>query len=100
LLEVLRQTARRQGHSERTISAFVAWVTIFVRFHRQHHPRELQLADVGRFLEQVGKTARDPLTAMEEARLALEFFMATSSAGTLASCRGPAAATRTWPRAV
>jgi hypothetical protein len=74
LLEVLRETARRQGHSERTIAAFAAWVTLFVRFHGRRHPRGLQVGDIGRFLEQVGKTARDPLIAMEEARLALEFL--------------------------
>ncbi len=38
LLDVLRLTARRQGHCERTISAFVTWVTLFVRFHGWRHP--------------------------------------------------------------
>jgi hypothetical protein len=74
LLDVVRQTARRQGHSEQTITAFVSWVTIFVRFHARRHPRELQLEDVAQFLEQLGKTARDPLVAIEEARIALEFL--------------------------
>jgi hypothetical protein len=67
-------TARRQGHSERTITALANWVTIFLRFHRPCHPRALQLCDVAQFLEQVGKTARDPVIAIEEARIALEFL--------------------------
>src|SRR5207245_431755 len=73
-LDVVRQTARRQGHSERTIAAFVNWVTIFVRFHGRRHPREMQLDDVARFLEELGKTAHAPLIAMEEARIALAFL--------------------------
>jgi hypothetical protein len=74
LLDVIRDTGRRQGHDDRTISAFRNWVTLFVRYHGRRHPRELQLAEIYQFLEQVGKTARDPLTAIEEARLALEFL--------------------------
>jgi Phage integrase, N-terminal SAM-like domain len=74
LLDVVRDTARREGHNERTIIAFVNWVTLFVRYHGRRNPRDLQLADVLQFLEQVGKTARDPLIAIEEARLALEFL--------------------------
>jgi hypothetical protein len=69
LQDVVRQTARRQGHSERNIAAFVNWVTIFVRFHGRRHPREMQLDDVAKFLEELGKTARDPLIAIEEARI-------------------------------
>jgi Phage integrase, N-terminal SAM-like domain len=74
LLDVLRDTARRQGHDDRTIIAFVNWVTLFVRYHGRRHPRELQVAEVSQFLEQVGNTARDPLIAIEEARIALEFL--------------------------
>jgi hypothetical protein len=76
LLDVLRQTARRQGHSEQTIRAFATWVTLFVQFHERRHPRELELADITRFLEWLGKTAREPLIAIEEGRTALEFLYA------------------------
>jgi len=45
LLDVLREGARRQGHSEATISAFASWVGGFVRFHQMRHPRDLDRRD-------------------------------------------------------
>ena len=64
LLDVVRELASRHGHPERTIASFVSWVTRFVRFHRLRHPRELELSDVSRFLEQVARETREPLPAI------------------------------------
>ena len=74
LLDVLRERARSIGHSERTISAYVQWVTRLVRFHSGRHPRALQAGDIGRFLEHVGRSCRNPLVAIEAARTAMEFL--------------------------
>src|SRR5437899_3120570 len=74
LLDVLRERARDQGHAEPTIVSFVHWVTSFVQFHGRRHPRELHVPDVARFLEHVGRTAREALIAIEAARTALEFL--------------------------
>ena len=72
LLDMVRETASRHGHAARTIASFVFWVTRFVRFHGLCHPRELYLADLARFLEQVVREAHEPLPALEAARTALE----------------------------
>jgi hypothetical protein len=53
LLDALRETARQHGPCQRTVATFAAWVTTFVRFHSRRHPRELHLAEVGRFLRHV-----------------------------------------------
>jgi hypothetical protein len=74
LVEVLREQARRYGHAERTAAAYAQWVMSLVRFHSWRHPRQLQAADVGRFLEHVAQTSRNPLAAIEEARSAAEFL--------------------------
>ena len=74
LLDVVREMARRHGHAPQAIGSLVYWVSGFVRFHGLRHPRELQLADVARFLEQVAREAQEPLTAIEAARTALEFL--------------------------
>jgi len=74
LLEVLRERARRIGHSEQTITAYVQWVTRLVRFHSCRHPRALHAADIGRFLEHIGRNSQNPLVAIEEARTASEFL--------------------------
>lgn len=74
LLDVLRETATRQGYAAATIGSFVFWITRFIRFHGLRHPQELRLPDVGRFLEQVAREAREPLIAIEAARTALAFL--------------------------
>ena len=74
LLDVLRERARRIGHSEQTITRYEQWVTRLVRYHSGRHPRALQAADIGRFLEHVGRSAPQPLVAIEEARTAVEFL--------------------------
>ena len=50
LLDVLRDRARRLGHSERTVAAYVQWVMNLIRFHSPRHPRVLLAPDLGRFL--------------------------------------------------
>jgi integron integrase len=74
LLDVLRDRARRIGHSEPTITGYVQWVTGLVRYHSGRHPRALHAADIGRFLEHVGRSSKEPLVAIEEARTAVEFL--------------------------
>jgi hypothetical protein len=74
LLEVLREQARHLGHAERTVAAYGEWVMSLVRFHSWRHPRQLQAGDVGRFLEHVAQSSRNPLAANEEARSAAEFL--------------------------
>lgn len=74
LLDVLRERARCIGHSEHTTTRYEQWVTSLVRHHSGRHPRALQAPDISRFLEHVGRSAREPLVAIEEARTAIEFL--------------------------
>jgi integron integrase len=45
-----------------------------VLFHNKRHPRELSPGDVGRFLEHVAQTEKDPLAPLEEAHASLAFL--------------------------
>src|SRR5205085_9381051 len=74
LLDVLRETATRQGYAAATIGSFVCWVMRFIRFHGLRHPQELQLPDVGRFLDEVVREGHEPLIAIGAARTALAFL--------------------------
>jgi hypothetical protein len=74
LLDVLRERARCAGHSEQTITRYEQWVISLVRYHSGRHPRAMHVLDIGRFLEHVGRSAREPLVAVEEARTAVEFL--------------------------
>src|SRR5262245_8775432 len=74
LLDQLRQAALERGHSAATADAYVAWSRQFILVHGKRHPRELGLADVGRFLERVARREPEPLRAIEAARSALEFL--------------------------
>src|SRR5262249_31785667 len=43
------------------------WTRRYVLFHGKRHPRELDRADVGRFLDHVAHTERDTLACLEAA---------------------------------
>ena len=74
LLDLLRESARNRGHLPATIDAFVVWTTRLILFHGKRHPRELAIGEVGRFLDQVVHTEKDPLVALAAARQALDFL--------------------------
>ena len=56
---------------------YAQWVRRFIMFYGQRHPRELGLAEVGRFLEHVAQSEKEPLRSIEQAREALEFLYQT-----------------------
>jgi hypothetical protein len=73
LLDLLRQTALTSyGRSERA-ERHVAWVRWFL-FQGKRHPRELGLGEVGRFLEHLAQSNKDPLWSITQAREAVEFL--------------------------
>lgn len=74
LLDQLRQVAQSHGHLEATILSFVTWTSRFILFHNKRHPRELTVSDLGRFLDQVAKTAKEALVCVEAARTGLQFL--------------------------
>jgi hypothetical protein len=51
LLDQLQVAARRHGHDESTVAAFVDWSRRFILFHNKRHPRDLGLPEVTQFLQ-------------------------------------------------
>src|ERR1700738_1713581 len=74
LLDLVAQTARKRGASAPTTEQVAYWVRAYVLFHGKRHPRELGLPAVGRFLQHVVRTEKQPLPALEAARAALELL--------------------------
>jgi len=65
---LLERNGRTGGASEPTTTQLVSWLRTFILLHGKRHPRELGLPDASRFLEQVLRTAKQPLPALESAR--------------------------------
>jgi hypothetical protein len=74
LLDQVRDLARAKGHSEATARSFVEWNRAFILFHGKRHPKEMGRPELGRYLEHIAHTARDPLPALEACRKALAFL--------------------------
>jgi len=74
LLDQLRQAASAHFGRPEPGERYAAWTCRFILFHRKRHPRELQRSDVGRFLEHVAQTEKDPLRCLEQAHEALTFL--------------------------
>jgi hypothetical protein len=74
LLDQFRAAVRSVGHPETWIEPLTDWVTAFIIFHGKRHPRELDSAAREAFLRHVVQTRKDPLAALEAARLALRLL--------------------------
>ena len=72
LLDHVRDTARRHGHSEPAASAIADWCERFIRFHSKRHPRELGIDEVARFLDCLAQTDKEPVRSLAASRQALE----------------------------
>ncbi|GEM_PF-4322849 len=76
LLDQVRQRAQAHFGRPEPGERFAEWVRRFVIFHGMRHPRELDNAEIGRFLEHVAQTEKDPLRSLELAHEALTFLYA------------------------
>ncbi len=74
LLDLVRQVALQRFGQEGPAERFVSWSRRLILFHNKRHPRDLLPADVGRFLEHVAQTEKDPLPCLEQAHDALTFL--------------------------
>lgn len=74
LLDQVRDTARRQGHSEPAALAIADWCEHFIRFHGKRHPRELGIDEGARFLDCLAQTDKEPVRSLAASRQALEFL--------------------------
>lgn len=50
LMSVVRARLRELHYSERTERTYASWIVRFIRFNDRRHPRDLDIADVRRFL--------------------------------------------------
>lgn len=74
LLDQVRQVALAHFGRPDVGERFAEWVRRFVVFQSMRHPRDLDNGDVGRFMEHVGQTEKDPLRMMEQAHETLTFL--------------------------
>jgi Phage integrase, N-terminal SAM-like domain len=74
LLDQLRQTALARFGRPEPGERYADWARRYIFFHGKRHPRELGAADVGRFLEHVAQSEKDPLRCLEQAHEALTFL--------------------------
>ncbi len=74
LLDLVRQVARTRFGQDGPGERYAHWTRRLVLFHDKRHPRDLSPGEVGRFLEQVAQTEKDPLNRLEEAHTALTFL--------------------------
>ncbi len=74
LLDQLRQTAFARFGRPEPGERYVHWARRYILFHGKRHPRDLAAGDVGRFLEHVALSEKDPLRCLEQAHEALTFL--------------------------
>jgi hypothetical protein len=74
LLDRVRQAALTRFGQTGPGERYAFWTRRLVLFHDRRHPRDLDAGAVGRFLEHVAQTERDPLACLEEAHTALTFL--------------------------
>jgi integron integrase len=74
LLDLVRQVALTRFGQDGPGERHAHWTRRLVLFHGQRHPRDLSPGDVGRFLEHVAQTEKDPLPCLEQAHRALTFL--------------------------
>jgi hypothetical protein len=74
LLDLVRQVAQTRFGQSGPADRCVEWTRRLVLFHNKRHPRELSPGDVGRFLQHVAQTEKDPLPRLEEAHTSLTFL--------------------------
>ena len=74
LLDQVQAIALARFARREPAERYVAWVRRFILFHGKRHPRELGIPEVGRFLQHLAQTEKDPLGCLEQAREALSFL--------------------------
>jgi hypothetical protein len=74
LLDQLRQTAFTRFGRPEPGDRYADWAHRYIVFHGKRHPRELGAGEVGRFLEHIAQSEKDPLRCLEQAHEALTFL--------------------------
>jgi hypothetical protein len=74
LLDQLRASALARYGRPEPGDRFVGWVRRFILFHDKRHPCDLGIADIGRFLQHLVQSEKDPLGTLNLAGEALQFL--------------------------
>jgi integron integrase len=74
LLDLVRQVAQTRFGQDGPGQRYAHWTLRLVLFHGKRHPRDLARGEVGRFLEHLAQTEKDPLNCLEEAHAAFTFL--------------------------
>ena len=74
LLDQLRASALARYGRPQPGERFVGWVRRFILFRDKRHPSDLGIADIGRFLQHLVQSEKDPLGTLDVAREALQFL--------------------------
>ncbi len=74
LLDQVRDLARLQRKSSRTIEAYVYWIRQFIFFHDKRHPKDMGAAEVGRFLTFLVSDRRVAASTQKQALCAIVFL--------------------------
>ena len=74
LYDCLIAEIRGRHYSQRTEKAYARWITRFIRFHRQRHPRQLGEDDVNRFLTDLAVRHNVAASTQNQALSALLFL--------------------------
>ena len=74
LMEQLRRACRLRHFSRRTEEAYCLWSRRFIVFHAKRHPRELDAADVSRFLSSLATDRHVSASTQNQALSALLFL--------------------------
>jgi integron integrase len=73
LMDRLRSELRVRHYSIRTEEAYTGWVRRYMQFHRRH-PRELDGADLNRFLTHLAEEGRVAVSTQNQAKSAILFL--------------------------
>ena len=74
LLDLVRQVALARFGQDGPGERYAGWIRRLIFFHGKRHPRDLFPGDVGRFLEHLAHTEKDPVNCLEQAHTALTFL--------------------------
>jgi hypothetical protein len=74
LLDQLRQAALDRFRRPEPGERYAGWAHRYILYHGKRHPRDLGAADVGRYLEHLARTEKDPVGCIEQAQEALQFL--------------------------
>jgi hypothetical protein len=74
LLDQLRHAALERFGRPEPGERFAAWCRRYILFQGTRHPRELGPNDAARFFQQLIRSEKDPVAAVEQAHEALQFL--------------------------